>query len=328
MKLPIPTVWMRAVIACSFTVAATAPALAVDAFPSRPVRIVVATAPGGWGDATMRLVAIKMSEKLGQPIVIDNRPGADSLVGIRHVKSSPPDGYTLLSTGATIMLQPVVKKDPGYDLLKDFTGVGSTARSPALMVVPTSSPEKSLSDFVKLAKADPGRMTYGSAGVGSATHIPAEMFMQKADVKMLHVPYKGNGAGMADLMSGRISMMFDAYGSSVGNLKGGRLKALGVTSDTRLRALPDVPTFAEQGFPGLSYYYWLGLFAPAGTPPEVVQRLSAALNAALADPALSNRLRSEGTEPMVMSTAEFNAYLAAESARIGKFATDLGWTKE
>jgi tripartite-type tricarboxylate transporter receptor subunit TctC len=321
-------VWMRALVAGACTVAATTPALAADAFPTRPVRIVVATAPGGWGDTTMRLVAIKMSEKLGQPIVIDNRPGADSLVGIRHVKSSPPDGYTLLSTGATIMLQPVVKKDPGYDLLKDFAGVGSTARSPALMVVPTSSREKSLADFVKLAKADPGRMSYGSAGVGSATHIPAEMFMQKAGVKMLHVPYKGNGAGMADLMAGRVSMMFDAYGSSVGSLKGGRLKSLGVTSDARLRALPDVPTFAEQGFPGLSYYYWLGLFAPAGTPPEVVQRLSAALNEALADPTLSNRLQSEGTEPMVMSPADFNAYLRAESARISKFATDLGWTKE
>jgi tripartite-type tricarboxylate transporter receptor subunit TctC len=328
MKLAKLMMWMRSAVAIAGTVSATAPAHAADAFPTRPVRIVVATAPGGWGDATMRLVAIKMSERLGQPIVIDNRPGADSLVGIRHVKSSPPDGYTLLSTGATIMLQPVVKKDPGYDLLKDFTGVGSTARSPALMVVPTSSPEKSLAEFVKLAKADPGRMSYGSAGVGSATHIPAEMFMQKAGVKMLHVPYKGNGAGMADLMAGRVSMMFDAYGSSVGSLKGGRLKSLGVTSDARLRALPDVPTFAEQGFPGLSYYYWLGLFAPAGTPPEVVQRLSAALSEALADPTLSNRLQSEGTEPMVMSPADFNAFLRAESARISKFATDLGWTKE
>jgi tripartite-type tricarboxylate transporter receptor subunit TctC len=329
MKLPMNMpAWLRAAMALACTLGAATPAWAADAFPSRPVHIVVATAPGGWGDTTMRLVAIKMSEKLGQPIVIDNRPGADSLVGIRHVKSSAPDGYTLLSTGATIMLQPVVKKDPGYELLKDFTGVGSTARSPAVLVVPTSSPASSLSEFVKLAKDDPSRMSFGSAGVGSATHIPAEMFMQKAGVKMLHVPYKGNGAGMADLMSGRVSMMFDAYSSSVGSLKGGRLKALGVTSDTRLRALPEVPTFAEQGFPGLSYYYWLGLFAPAGTPPEVVQRLSAALRDALADPALSHRLQSEGTEPMVMSPAEFNAYLRTESARIGKFATELGWTKD
>lgn len=320
--------WFRAAAAAAFALVATAPALAADPFPTRPVRIVVATAAGGWGDNTTRLVAQRMSEKLGQPVVIDNRPGADSLVGIRHVKSAPADGYTLLSTGATIMLQPVVKKDPGYDLLKDFTGVGSMARSPAIMVVATDRPEKSLTNFVTQAKSEPGKLSYGSAGVGSATHIPVEMFVQQAGVKLLHVPYKGNGAAMPDLIAGRVSMLFDAYSSSVGNLKGGRLKALGVTSGSRLRALPDVPTFAEQGLPGFSYYYWLGLFAPAGTPPDVVNRLSTALRDALATVELNERMQSEATEPMVMPPAEFNAFLRTEATRLHKFATDLGWTKE
>lgn len=227
------TAWPRAMAAITLAVAAITPALAADAFPSRPVRIVVPTAAGGWGDNTTRLVAQKMSEKLGQAVVIDNRPGADSLVGIRHVKGSPPDGYTLLSTGATILLQPTVKKEPGYDLLKDFTGVGPMARSPAVMVVSTSRPEKSVADFVKDAKAEPGTLSYGSAGVGSATHIPVEMFVQQTGVELLHVPYKGNGAAMPGLIAGRVSMMFDAYSSSVGNLKGGRLKALAVTSSNR-----------------------------------------------------------------------------------------------
>jgi tripartite-type tricarboxylate transporter receptor subunit TctC len=320
--------WSQAIAVAAFAMVSMAPALAADPFPARPVRIVVATAAGGWGDNTTRLVAQRMSEKLGQAVVIDNRPGADSLVGIRHVKASPADGYTLLSTGATIMLQPTVKKDPGYDLLKDFTGVGPMARSPAIMVVAKDRPEKSLSDFVKLAKSDPGHLSYGSAGVGSATHIPVEMFVKEAGVKLLHVPYKGNGAAMPDLVAGRVSMMFDAYSSSAGSLKGGRLKALGVTSETRVRALPEVPTFAEQGLPGFSYYYWLGLFAPAGTPPDVVQRLSTALRDALASTELTERMQSEATEPMVMPPAEFNAFLRTEAARMGKFATDLGWTKE
>ena len=328
MKLDKPGRLTRVAVALALAAVTALPVLAADTFPSRPIRIVVATAAGGWGDNTVRLVGQKLSEKLGQPVVIDNRPGADGLVGIRHVKSAPADGYTLLSTGATIMLQPTVKKDPGYDLAKDFVGVGGMARSPAVLVVSATRPEKSVADLVKNATAEPGGLSYGSAGVGSATHIPAEMFLQQSHLTMLHVPYKGNGAGLADLIAGRVSVMFDAYSSSVGNLKGGRLRALAVTSQARLPALPEVPTLAEQGLPGFSYYYWLGLFAPAGTPPQVVQRINTALREALASPELRDRMQSEATEPFVMAPAEFDTYLRGESTRMSEFATGLGWVKE
>jgi tripartite-type tricarboxylate transporter receptor subunit TctC len=309
------------IAAVAFTLAA-GPA-AAETFPSHPVRIVVNTAPGGLTDIVTRLVAQKMTEELGQTVIVENKAGGDGLLGIRYVKGQPADGYTLLAAAGTIAIQPAVKLDPGYDLVRDFSGIGPTVRSPLLMVEGASQPDQSIADFVARAKANPGKLSYASAGVGTTTHIGAAMFLQRAGVDLLHVPYKGNGAAMPDVIAGRVGMIFEAYGSGEAKVKGGQLKALGVSSVKRLPGLPNVPTIAEQGVPNYSYYLWLGLFAPAGTPKDVVQRLSHALHTALTNKELAQRFQNEGSEAMLMSPDEFNEFLKHEVVQMNKFVTDL-----
>ncbi|MGF6369044.1 tripartite-type tricarboxylate transporter receptor subunit TctC [Paraburkholderia sp. RAU6.4a] len=283
-------------------------ALSAD-YPSRTIRIIVPVSAGGWGDVTTRVVAQKLGEVLGQSVLVDNRTGAGGLVGIRYTKEQPADGYTLMSTGSTISIQEALNKEPGFDALKDFTLVGTFARSPALVIAGAKSSYKSLSDLIADAKAHPGQITYGSAGIGTTTHIAAAMMLKQANVQMQHVPFKGNGAAMPDVIAGRVSFMIDAYGSSAAGLHGGLLKALAVTSDSRLPVLGDVPTAAQQGLPGFTYYYWLGLFAPAGTPKDVVKKLNDAMAKVLSDPALKAKLEAQGTEPFYKSTADSNAFL-------------------
>lgn len=278
-------------------------------FPSRTIRIIVPVSAGGWGDVTTRVVAQKLGEVLGQSVLVDNRTGAGGLVGIRYTKEQPADGYTLMSTGSTISIQEAVNKEPGYDALKDFTLVGTFARSPALVIAGAKSSYKSFSDLVSDAKSHPGQISFGSAGIGTTTHIAAAMMLKQANLQMQHVPYKGNGAAMPDVIAGRVSFMVDAYGSSAAGLHGGLLKALAVTSDSRLPVLADVPTTAQQGLPGFTYYYWLGLFAPAGTPKDVVKKINAAMAKVLADPALKAKLEAQGTEPFYKTTEDSTAFL-------------------
>jgi tripartite-type tricarboxylate transporter receptor subunit TctC len=303
-------------------------AAAADDFPSRPIRIVVNTAPGGLTDITTRLVAQKMGEKLGQSVIIDNKAGADGLLGIRYVKTQPADGYTLLGTAGTVAIQPAVKLDPGYDLLKDFTGVGPMVRSPVLLVEGMSQPDETLADFVARAKAKPDQLTYASAGVGTTTHLGAALFLQQAGLKVMHVPYKGNGAAMTDVIAGRVTMIFEAYGSGAGKVKSGQLKALAVSSTKRLPGLPDVPTIAEQGVPGYSYYLWLGLVAPAGTPRDALTKLSEALHFALNSKELKDRMREDGSEPMIMSPDEYTEFLKRDSSQMQKLVDELGIQKQ
>lgn len=319
--------FLYSLLALGMALSASA-AVAADAFPSRPIRIVVNTAPGGLVDVTTRLVAQKMGEKLGQSIIIENKAGADGLLGIRYVKSQPADGYTLLGTAGTVAIQPSVKLDVGYDLVKDFAGIGPMVRSPVLMVEGPTQPDRNVADFVARAKANPGKLAYASAGVGTTTHLGAALFLQQAGLNVIHVPYKGNGAAMPDVIAGRVTMIFEAYGSGAGKVKAGQLKALGVTSAKRLPGLPDVPTIAEQGVPGYSYYLWLGLLAPAGTPKDVLARLSEALNFALTSKEVGDRMREDGSEPMTMSTDEFNEFLKREVAQMNKFITELGISKQ
>ena len=302
--------------------------LAADAFPSRPIRILVNTAPGGLTDITTRLVAQKMGEVLKQSVIVENKAGGDGLIGIRALKSAPADGYTLLASAGTMAFQMAVKQDPGYDLMKDFTGVGPIGRSPFLLVVEPKQPFKNLTELVAAAKANPSAVTYASAGVGTAPHLATEMFMQQAGIKMMHVHYKGNGAAMPDVMAGRVTTIFEAYGSSSGKIKGGQLKVLAVSSTGRSPSLPDVPTFAEQGVPNYSYYTWLGLVAPTGTPKEAVQRLSDALRAATADKAIQDRYRDDGLEAMDMTPDQFNQFMEREIKNVSKLVTDLGIPKQ
>ncbi|QDL38586.1 Bug family tripartite tricarboxylate transporter substrate binding protein [Rhodoferax sediminis] len=307
---------------------ATSAAVAADAFPSHPIRIVVNTAPGGLTDITTRLVAQKMSENLGQSVIVENRAGGDGLIGIRAVKQARADGYTLLGTASTIAIQPAVKLDPGYDLLKDFTGVGPMSQSPLLIVEATSQSDKTLGDLMARVKANPNKLTYASAGVGTTTHLAAALFLQESGLKMMHVPYKGNGAAFPDVLSGRVTIIFDAYGSSAAQVKGGKLRALAVTSKKRLSAMPEMPTVAEQGIPNYSYELWLGIVAPAGTPKDVVQRLSQALHSATSSKEVQERLHEWGSEPMQQTPEEFTQLLRADLARYSKLVADLSIPKQ
>lgn len=319
---------LRAMFGAVAAALACTSSLAGDAFPSRPVRLIVPVAAGGWGDLSTRLVGQKLSQELGQAVLVENRTGAGGLVGIRYVKSSPADGYTVVVTGGTMPIQAALSAEPGFDPLKDFIPVGAMVRSPAIIVVGANQPAHRLTDLMAQAKADPNKVSYASAGVGTTTHIAAEMLLRQTHLEMLHVPYKGNGAAMTDVISGRVAMMIDAYGSSAGNLAGGRMRAVAVTSTTRLKALPEVPTVIEQGVPGFTYYFWLGVFAPAGTPADVVKKLSASLTRTLNDPQLKERLQVDATEPMLMSQAEFGSYFRREVTDTNALVQALGIPKQ
>lgn len=318
----------RAAVAALLALASTSAVLAQEAYPNRPIRVIVNTAPGGLTDVITRLVALQMGEHLKQSLIVDNRAGGDGLIGIRAVKTAPADGYTLLATAGTIALQMAVRNDPGYDLTKDFVGIGPLGRSPFLLVSAPTQPYQTLQDFAARARANPDKLSFGSAGVGTVPHLGTEKLLQQMGLKLQHVPYKGNGPAMPDVMSGRVDVIFEAYGSSVGKIKGGQLRVLAVTGNNRLSAIPDVPTVAEQGLPGYSWYTWLSLTAPAGTPKDVVQKLSEALRAAMASKAVTDRFREDGMEAMTMSPDEFNQFLAREVTQAHKTVTDLNIPKQ
>jgi tripartite-type tricarboxylate transporter receptor subunit TctC len=318
----------RRVATVALALVAVNPALAADPFPSKPIRIVVTSAPGGLLDMTTRFVAQKLGDRLGQQVVVENRVGAGGLLAIRSVKSAPADGYTLLATPNTVAIQQALSRDPGYDVEKDFVGVGPMTRAPLLLVTGPDAPDKSMAALLARGKADPGKLTYGSAGVGTSTHLGAASFAQRAALNLVHVPYKGNPAAWPDLISGRLDMLFEPYGSGASMINGGKLKALGVASTKRLEVLPDVPTFAEQGVPNFSAYSWFGLLAPVGTPKEAVARLGEALRSVMTSAELRERVRSEGSEAMLMSPEEFNDFLKREVAAVGQLVSDLGLPKE
>jgi tripartite-type tricarboxylate transporter receptor subunit TctC len=269
-----------------------------------------------------------MGEKLGQSVIIDNKAGADGLLGIRYVKTQPADGYTLLGTAGTVAIQPAVKLDPGYDLIKDFTVSGRWCAAPVLLVEGMSQPDKTLQDFMKRAKATPDQLSYASAGVGTTTHsgcraVPAADRAQ-GDARALQ------GQRRRDDGRDRRPRDHDFRGLRKRRWqgKGGQLKALAVSSTKRLPGLPDVPTFAEQGVPGYSYYLWLGLLAPAGTPKDVLAKLSDALHFALNSKELKDRMREDGSEPMIMSPDEYNEFLKRDSAQMQKVINELGIQKQ
>ncbi|HYF16751.1 MAG TPA: tripartite tricarboxylate transporter substrate binding protein [Ramlibacter sp.] len=307
---------------------AASPAVASDVYPSRPVRIIVNSSPGALLDATTRAVAQKMAEHLGQPIVVENRAGADGLLGIRYVKAVPADGYTLLASANTIAQAPALKVEPGYDLSKDFIGIGMMNQAPLLLVGAPSQPFRTLPELVAAAKAKPDAMSFASGGLGTSTHMAAALFLHQAGVRMLHVPYKGNAAAMPDVISGRVNMIFDGLNSSGPQVKDGKLRAFGVTSAKRLAGFPDIPTLAEQGMGHYSFTVYMGLVAPAGTPREVVQRLAQALKAAQDSEPVRDRFRRDGAEPGTLSPEGFTEFLRRDMQRTLKVASDLGMAKE
>jgi tripartite-type tricarboxylate transporter receptor subunit TctC len=303
------------------------PAYAADPYPTRPIRLIVNSAPGAQLDAAARAVAQKMSENLGQTIVVENNTGGGGLIGIRQVKNAPPDGYTLLASSATLALATATRLEPGYEL-KDFAPISAMTQSPYLMVGAASLPDKTLAELVARAKASPGALDYASGGIGTTTHISAAMFLSAARIRLQHVPYRGNASAMPDVISGRVRFIFDGVPSSGPYIRDGRLRAYGVTSSKRSPAFPDIPTIAEQGYPNFEYIAYNGIAAPAATPKEIVQRLNTAMRFALSSETLRERFRKEGQETLLQTPKEFEAMLEQDAQKTNKLMVQLGLPKE
>lgn len=297
-----------------------------SAYPSKPIRFVVGLAPGGATDIVARLVAAKMAESLGQNVLVENRAGAAGSIAAAAVSKSPPDGYTVLVVSSSYSINPSLYAKLPFDPQKDLAPVSLLAEAPFLLVVHPSLPAKSVQDLIALAKAQPGMLTYGSGGNGSSGHLAGALFESAAGVKLSHIPYKGAGAALIDLISGQITFMFASVLSSTPHVKQQRLRVLAVTGTKRTAALPEAPPIAEAGLPGYSTTTWYGLLVPAGTPKAVIDRLSAAANKAMSAPELRSRLLNDGAEPVGSSPAAFEKHLAAEIAKWRKVVKTAGVT--
>jgi tripartite-type tricarboxylate transporter receptor subunit TctC len=290
------SVWKLLFCAAAIASALPGPAHA-QTYPTRTVTLVIPFAPGGSNTVVGRAIADKIGELLGEKIVIDNRPGAGGTVGTRAVAKSEPDGYTLLlSFTGTMAIAPSLYKNVGYDPRRDFAPIGMIGNAPNSLVVHPSFPAKTLAEFVAYAKANPGKVNFGSAGAGTVSHITGEYFAASAGIKLVHIPYKGTGPALTDLLGGHIPMAFAPIPASHANVSAGLLRALAVTSTARSSLLPDVPTVAESGFPGFDASLYYGLVAPAGTPRAVIDKLNKALRGALASDEVKKQLGLDGTE--------------------------------
>lgn len=284
---------IAAALACGATSATAADAN----FPTRPLRLVVGYAAGGATDVLARLVAQKMGEALGQPVVIENRAGANSNVGAEAVARATPDGYTLYVYTIANTINATLYDKLAYDPAKDFEPVGMIARIPNVLVVNPKLPVKTVADYVRFAKESPSGVTFASSGSGSSIHLSGEIFRARSGANMLHVPYRGSAPAVSDLLGGQVQSMFDNTPSALPQIKGGKLRAIAVTSAQRTPLLPDVPTVAESGFPGFDVQSWFSIAAPAGTPKPVIDKLNAALNKALAGPEVRERMRDLAATP-------------------------------
>jgi tripartite-type tricarboxylate transporter receptor subunit TctC len=297
--------------------------VAAQAYPAKPVRLVVPFPAGGATDILARTISQRAAEKLGQTIVIDNRPGAGGTIGSDLVAKAPADGYTLLiATGSTHSIGPIINPKIPYNVEKDFAPVAYVAKTASVLVVPATLPVKNLAEFIALAKSKPGQLNFGSSGNGTNSHLSGEVFKAQANVFLTHIPYRGTGLVFNDMMSGQIHMLMDNYVTAQSNIKEGRLKVLGVTSPQRLPFLPDVPTLDEQGLKGFDVSNWFGIYAPAGTSPEVVNKVSAAFNEALKEPEMQKRLAQLGATPTGSTPAEMGKMVAADKAKWSKLITD------
>ncbi|KQU82673.1 tripartite-type tricarboxylate transporter receptor subunit TctC [Variovorax paradoxus] len=291
------------------------------AWPEKPVRLVVSYPPGGTVDAVARIIAPKLSAKLGQPVVIDNRGGAGGAIGGDLVAKSAPDGYTVMLDASNHAQNPALRKMP-FDTLRDLAPVSLLVKVPNVLVVNPSAPMKSVADLIAQAKAKPGGINYASSGNGSAQHLAGELFASMAGVQITHVAYKGGGPALTDVMSGHVPVFFASLASSLPFIQGGKLRALAVTGKTHSPALPQLPTVAEAGLPGYEVYEWNAVFVPAGTPAPVVERLSKEFAATLKDPEVRTRLEALGAEVIGSSPAELDSFRRAEIAKWTRLAKD------
>jgi tripartite-type tricarboxylate transporter receptor subunit TctC len=289
-----------------------------QAYPAKSIKLIVGFPPGGGSDALARLVGAALTEKLGQQIIVDNKPGANTILATQYVQSQPADGYTLLFVSASFAINPSLYKLT-YNIEKDFTPVAVVAIVPLLLITNNNVPAKSVKDLVAMARAQPGKLTFASFGTGSAGHLAAEMLLSMTGTEMIHVPYKGSAPAVADVMGGRVTMMLPGIGSAITLAKGGKVKALGVSTAKRVSGAPDLPTIAESGVPGYDVATWESIQAPAGTPPDIVAKLNAAIREVVASKELREKMINLGFEPdATKSPAEAAQFVRSEMNKWGK----------
>jgi len=310
-------------IAGTAAVSAASRSAWTQAYPTRPVHLVVGYAPGGGNDIVARLMGQWLSERIGQRVVIENRPGAGTSIAAEAVANAPPDGYTLFFASIGNAFNATLYSKLKFNFIRDFVPIAGIAHVPEVMAVNPAFPEKTGVDFIAYAKAHPARINVGSAGTGSGGHLAAELFKMLAGVDMVHVPFRGNGPALAALLGGQVDLLFPTLPSSIEYIKAGKLRALGVTTAARLDALADLPTVGEF-VPGYEVTAWYGLAAPAGTPAEVVERINREVNAGLADPKMKARLADLGVIPMAGSPADFAKLIADETERWAKVIRTAG----
>jgi len=294
-------------------------------YPNRAIRFVVPYAPGGSTDIVARILAQKLSDAMGQQVVVDNRPGAGGSIGADVVAKSPPDGYTMVTavTGIMAINQYLYRKLP-FDPEKDFAPVTQVGSLPLILVVHPSLPAKNVREFIAIAKAKPGQLNYGSSGVGTATHMTTELFKSMAGVDLVHIPYKGSGQVMGDVIGGQLALIFDQIVSSLPHVQGGKLRMLAITSAKRFPSLPDLPTIAESGVPGYESISWAGVAVPAGTPKEIIARLHTEIVKVLAAPDIRERFLRDGIETVGSTPEQFTEHIRRERIKWAKVVKDSG----
>ena len=298
--------------AIALAVGANAGSANAQAWPQRPIQLVVPYAPGGVVDFIGRTLGQRLSQQVGQPVVIDNRPGAGGMVGIEYTARTAPDGQTIVLMDPAIVINPVLQEKPLYDLFRDFATVAVIGHSPLVLTVNPQLPVKDVAQLVQYAKANPGRLNFASAGIGTTPHMAGELLKLRTGIEMTHVPYKGAGPAMADLAAGQVQVGFSSITGALPFIKDGRLRALATSGTRRSSALPDLPTLVEAGFPDFEVDLWLGVFAPSNTPTALLHRLNSEIDAALKDQAVISAFAKVGVEPRINTAEEGARFVRAE----------------
>ena len=318
-----PRPLLAALVAVAALWASPSTALAQQDYPHKPVKWIVPYPPAGTTDVLARMVAQWLTEKMGQPFVVENRPGAGNNLGTEAVIKSPPDGYTMLLVNPANGINATLYKNLNFNFIRDIAPVAGIVRTPNVMEVTNSLPVKTVKEFIDYCKANPGKINMASSGNGTSVHLSGELFKFMTGCDMVHVPYKGAGPALVDLIGGQVHVLFDNLPSSIGHIRGGRLRALGVTSEGREPSLPGVPTVGET-VPGYEATAWFGVGMPKGTPREIINKVNAEINRALADPKMRERLAELGGKPIAGTPEDFGRVIAAETAKWEKVVTASG----
>jgi tripartite-type tricarboxylate transporter receptor subunit TctC len=324
-----PGISMRAFLTLLFCVALSTAVSAADPYPTRPIRLLIPFPPAGITDLSGRLVAEGLRAKLGQPVIVENKPGANGVLGLRELLKADPDGYTLMVGNlGSLVINYAIDAKASFDPMKDVVPIAGTSEYPTAMVVNNKMPVNSVKEFIAYAKERPGKLTFGSTGVGAMDYLAGELLMQKGGISMVHVPYRGGPLALNDLLAGSIDTIIEVYPVVMEQIRSGAIKGLAVSSATRLPTVPDLPTFEEAGVPGIVLTGWLGIYGPPKMPEDVRAKLGAAIVEVVNQPDIQKKFRDIGFEPMIgQGVKEFTAHHAAEVKRWVAFLTELGLRK-